>query len=278
MSTEKDTTRVVRSWLEEGASALPDRVLDAVLDQLPATHQRRAPLHWRSLGALRLPVFAPAAAALVIAAVMVVTIVPLLGPGGPGLSPRPSPSSSSSPEPSLDIPPLTLTHTIQDLPVELTVRSPSEWATCEINNFERAVCTSDLREGPEVAFQIVDRVPVDPCAPEEGLVELGPTVDDLVEAITGLPGFSPSPVTDITLDGYAGKELTTIAPVGVGCELFVWGNPERMNGVGSTERNLIRIVDVDGTRIMITAAYFPQDGPEYVATLEAIMDSVDFLP
>ena len=41
MSTERDVTRIVRSWLEEGATALPDRVLDAVLDQVPATSQRR---------------------------------------------------------------------------------------------------------------------------------------------------------------------------------------------------------------------------------------------
>ena len=41
MSTDRDTTRIVRSWLEEGVTALPDRVLDAVLDQVPATSQRR---------------------------------------------------------------------------------------------------------------------------------------------------------------------------------------------------------------------------------------------
>ena len=42
MSTDRDVNRIVRSWLEEGVSALPDRVLDTVLDQLPATPQRRA--------------------------------------------------------------------------------------------------------------------------------------------------------------------------------------------------------------------------------------------
>ena len=42
MSAERDETRIVRSWLEEGVTVLPDRVLDAVLDQVPATPQRRA--------------------------------------------------------------------------------------------------------------------------------------------------------------------------------------------------------------------------------------------
>ena len=41
MSTDRDVTGIVRSWLEEGVTALPDRVLDSVLDQVPATPQRR---------------------------------------------------------------------------------------------------------------------------------------------------------------------------------------------------------------------------------------------
>ncbi len=42
MSTDRETTRIVRSWLEDGVTQLPDNVLDAVVDQLPTTHQRRA--------------------------------------------------------------------------------------------------------------------------------------------------------------------------------------------------------------------------------------------
>ena len=42
MSTDRDVTRIVRSWLEEGVTTLPDRVLDDVLDRLPSTRQRRA--------------------------------------------------------------------------------------------------------------------------------------------------------------------------------------------------------------------------------------------
>ena len=41
MKPERDTTALVRSWLENGVTDLPDRVLDPVLDQLPATPQRR---------------------------------------------------------------------------------------------------------------------------------------------------------------------------------------------------------------------------------------------
>jgi hypothetical protein len=41
VSADREVTRIVRSWLEKGVTALPDRVLDNVLDQVPATRQRR---------------------------------------------------------------------------------------------------------------------------------------------------------------------------------------------------------------------------------------------
>ena len=65
MSTDRDVTRIVRSWLEEGVTALPDRVLDAVLDQLPATPQRRAPWPARRLRDMNILLVLPRAAAAV---------------------------------------------------------------------------------------------------------------------------------------------------------------------------------------------------------------------
>ena len=41
MTTEHETLHIIGSWLEDGRTRLPDHVLDAVLDQLPATPQRR---------------------------------------------------------------------------------------------------------------------------------------------------------------------------------------------------------------------------------------------
>ena len=46
MSSDRELTRIVRSWLEEGVNVLPDRVLDDVLAELPVTPQRRP--WWRA--------------------------------------------------------------------------------------------------------------------------------------------------------------------------------------------------------------------------------------
>ena len=40
MSSDRELTRIVRSWMDEGVNVLPDRVLDDVLAQLPVTSQR----------------------------------------------------------------------------------------------------------------------------------------------------------------------------------------------------------------------------------------------
>jgi hypothetical protein len=93
MSTDRETTRIVRSWLEEGATALPDRVLDAVLDQLPATPQRRS--RWPTWRSNRMNTYAKllaAAAAILVVAVLGYQFLPRTGgPGGqPTIAPPPS--------------------------------------------------------------------------------------------------------------------------------------------------------------------------------------------
>ena len=100
MSTDRNTTRIVRSWLAEGVTALPDRVLDAVLDQVPATPQRRSLWPARRIT----PLNTYAKAAIAAAAVLAVAIVGynlLPRSGGVGASPTPTlqetPSASPAP-------------------------------------------------------------------------------------------------------------------------------------------------------------------------------------
>ena len=97
MSSDRDTTRIVQSWLEEGVNVLPDRVLDGVLGRLPATPQRRRWWQaWRNPLMSRSLTTALASAAVV--AVLVVGIGLYLNqrnaitPGG-----SPSPGHTSTP-------------------------------------------------------------------------------------------------------------------------------------------------------------------------------------
>jgi len=95
MSTERDVTRIVRSWLDEGVTKLPDRVLDAVLDQVPATPQRRS--WWPAWRSNRMNTYAKliaAAAAIAVVAVVGYQLLPRNGGvgGQPTTVPSPSPT------------------------------------------------------------------------------------------------------------------------------------------------------------------------------------------
>jgi hypothetical protein len=92
MSTDRETTLAVRSWLEDGVNRLPDRVLDAVLDQVPATPQRRSGWSaWRSYRMNTYLKLAAAAAAVLVVAVVGYQLLPRSGGiGGPGPSPTPT--------------------------------------------------------------------------------------------------------------------------------------------------------------------------------------------
>ncbi len=102
MSTDRDTTRLVRSWLEEGATALPDRVLDTVLDQVPATPQRRS--WWPARRLRNMNIYAKlalAAAAVVVALLLGANLLPRSpSVGSPSPTPAVSPTPSSTPSPS----------------------------------------------------------------------------------------------------------------------------------------------------------------------------------
>ena len=96
MTAERDTERIVRSWLELGATRLPDHILDGVLDQLPATPQRRS--WWPAWRFAQMNVslkLAIGAAAVVLVAMLGYNLLPGRsdsGVGGPVASPTASPT------------------------------------------------------------------------------------------------------------------------------------------------------------------------------------------
>ena len=101
MSTDRDTTRIVRSWLQTDEYESADRVLDAVLDQLDTTPQRRS-TWWP---ARRLPQMNTTAKLGIVAAAVVVAAFlgirfllpgPNIGTDGPTPTVAPSPAALHS--------------------------------------------------------------------------------------------------------------------------------------------------------------------------------------
>jgi hypothetical protein len=177
-------------------------------------------------------------------------------------------------------------YTLSDFPAAITfdvppLEPPAVWFACSPSPVEQAVCHES---GPNlvsaVTFQIVDNV-VAGCSDQETAELLdppvGPSVDDLVTAISSLEGYEATAPTDITVSGFEGKELTLTA-VMHGCGA-TWATADRVTGMGTGERNLLRILDIDGVRVVIAGAYHSTTTSEAdVAILEQVMDSVRIAP
>ena len=295
MSTDRDVTRIVRSWMDEGVTQLPDRVLDAVLDQLPATPQRRpSRLARRFLSMNTYLKFGLAAAAVVAAVVIGLQFIGqpnIVGP--PDDTPTPSvaePSASVGPQAlpmELGLPISSGTYALSGFPVGITlevptVASPIQWKACSENNVEQGVCywPTAADTAGQLAFLIVENVVADPCDPgwadsSGALLDppAGPSVDDLVTAMTSLPGFEATTPVDYTLNGFDGKQFTLTA--GTACDSYAtWATELRTAGVGPGSVNLVHVLDVDGVRVVITIDSAPNNQP----TFQGVLDSVQIEP
>jgi len=98
MNERSDVGPVLRTWFEDGPSAMPDRVIDIVADRIGRQRQRRAwRLLWRPGPMNRTLTYAAALAVVALVAIVGWQLLP--GDGGVGTvnpTPLPSPSVASS--------------------------------------------------------------------------------------------------------------------------------------------------------------------------------------
>ena len=290
--SEYDFDRTARLWLDDGPSQMPDRALDAALATIGRTRQRRA--IWP---ASRLPFMTPtlriaASAAAVLALVAVVAIG--LGPSGPGaIEATPTPTPTVSPSP-LVIPsgegPVLLTPgmylAVSSFLKRIILTLFDGWSGNIGGPY--AVFLSRLVPNAEIDFSIFDTVYADPCHFDRGAMSPppGPTVDDLVTALTNLPGMTVTPVKDVTVAGYHGRQFTMTAPATTnGCTLpagagfRIWELPlGATNDMEPGERQQVTVLDVDGTRIVLTVMGFEGATTTPTPEVEGIVNSIRIEP
>jgi hypothetical protein len=289
---DHDLHHLLDAWMDLGPEVAPVRVADAARLEARSTRQVVTLAGWTPP---RLPFLNMATLQVALATVLIVAVT-LLGyrylagssVGGPGIEdPLPSPTASSSTRPI----PLTFSagnlapgrYTLAgSFPVELTLDLPAGWSSCSIGVLEQGVCRSPAQDEFAIGinFLFVENVVADPCNGSD-LQDppVGPTVEDLVTAVSSLEGFEATAAEDATVDGFPAKRLTVTAPDESGCDLSTWATPDRTNGVGRSEINDLHIVDVDGVRILISAAYFPElVTPEDLAATEEVLASIQIEP
>jgi hypothetical protein len=294
MSTNRDMTRIVRSWLRTDEHESADRVLDHVLAVLDATPQRRSPWPARRIADMNtLAKFAIAAAAVVVVAVVGINLLPASGGvgGGSNLSPSPSlaPTAPPSPSPSPaavfptkgDLAIGQHAMTLAGVPLTFNV-AISGWVSNGEWGIDRS--TGMTPDGAGFIFwstQTPVGVFTDPCAAVKGPPLA--SAADLAAAVASLPGIDVvSGPSDVTVGGYPAKHVVITVREDVGCraESFnLWYAPRAdlaryASELGSTIR--VWIVDVDGTLVWIDGETYKGAGPEPAQQIQQIIDSIRF--
>jgi hypothetical protein len=292
MSTDRDTTRVVRSWLQTDEHESADRVLDGVLDQLDTTPQRRS-TWWP---ARRFPEMSNTAKLALGGVAVVVTALLGIGfllPGGPRIG-GPGPTTPPTPTPSpisldgandrvLDAGTYVSTPFPAD-PMRFTLTFPAGWRAFVDGAFlPAAEGSSEAPDGMAFGFSKIDSLYSDPCfASGAGDVEVGTTVDELVGAFAEQTAYEVSAPTDVSLAGYSGKRVDLTLPSDLGTStcgyeyFFPWPGSVYSQGPGNLWH--LWILDVDGSRVVVTTNDFAGTPAEDRAEMQAILDSLRIEP
>jgi hypothetical protein len=140
-----------------------------------------------------------------------------------------------------------------------------------------------------VAFWDVDLIYGHPCQWDGTLLQPGPTVDDLANALVAVPLRHATKPTDVTLDGYAGEYLEWSVPSDMDfstCDLDGdehefkswtakgWADSRSQQAPGQVDQ--LWILDVAGARLVIDASPMPYATAEERAELLGIVESIRF--
>jgi hypothetical protein len=293
MSTDRDTTRLVRSWLEEGVTALPDRVLDAVLDQVPATHQRRPWWPTRRFADMNTYAkLATAAAAVLLVAVVGYQLLPSkpgLSGGVPTPSPSPTPALSPSATPALptgSLAPGTYTQrgtAYTSAPFSFAV--PAGWSYADGNIFKG---THTEAAAVTIDSWLVDHVYPDACRSSGRSVAVGPTKAELVAALTAQVGVKRTGPTSVTFGGLPATRFVLAEAAGMpasGCDggiLHIWadvgGSDAGGEPIAPGSTQTIYVIESAGHATAFAVQRPQGTSAADLAELQSILDSVTFLP
>ena len=276
MSSEHDLERAVRAWLSDGRESLPDRYLDAALDEVSTTNQRRRGASaWRSSGMNMFARYGLAAAAALLVAILGWTV--LFNGSHVSNSPTPSPVPSASASPS------GLVH-LSDagFAVPVTYEMPSSWTTGPGGGY-----VTRLEGQPHwgVGWYSGVRLQADPCHPSRGFVTPapGPKPEDLAAALKAIPGLTVSDPVAYNSPGHSGVMVEFRYTGPSTCESsnrfdvqIMQGDRSAKDVINSAYDLRWYITEVHGTRIVIEAwsAGTPLAG--VMRDLASVIDSMQF--
>ena len=280
---ERSFDQLLEAWMDLGPTRAPDRVADAARLEVRTTRQRPAFLsQWatRRFPEMNNTLRFALAAAAVVAALVGLTYFVAPNVGSPDLiRPRQCPPIRHRRRPrsiSRRDPWPRVLYLIDNVgPMRITVAVPEGW---QKNAIPAAVWTSNSEA--HIGFATVDNVFSDPCSSASGLADpaVGPTIDDLVSALQGLPGIEVTPPEDVTVDGFSGQSLELTSPEDTCGESMLWIIQPANEAMPLDPHARVWILDVDGSRLVITAHDRPGAATNQVDEMQAMVDALQIEP
>jgi hypothetical protein len=298
MSTDLDTTRIVRSWLRTDEHESAERILDDVLVLLDATPQRRS--WWPARRSPHMNVFAKfaiAAAAVVAIAIVGINLPPRIGGdvgAAPTASPSPTPSPSPSAPPSASIifapaGPLGVgRHTLSEDGTVFSMEVPEGWHSSGIDCSACAPNAGWLQRGADDSTQPdavwmpiwgIDTVASDPCAHKAAPVAR--SAAELAAAVASIPGVDVvTAPKDVVVGGRPAKHVVIKVPGDIACaarQFNLWAD----NGIfrwatALDQTNRVWIVDLGDKLFWIEAESYKGAAPAIDAEVRGMIDSIQF--
>jgi hypothetical protein len=284
-------TPELQGWINDGPrpNELPDSVFDVVMERVPAIRQRHSGWPPATLPSLNL-----------MARVGLATMVVLLAVWAGYNAPRgfdfagPGPSASAAEDTAAAVRqtlrywtgremPAGTYYVDEPFPARIAFTVPDGMVAYTVLSGFAGLCASTCE--PEIAgldFWKVDGGYADACAGTALDTPIGPSVDDFVEYLQAVEGVSVGSVSDVTLAGYEGVYVETVADSDTSeCDnglmsLFFSRSDgyyyARRAAGGGVDR--LWILNVEGRRLVIDVFSAPEATDAQVEDLVGVAESI----
>lgn len=288
MTRDRDDERELRAWLAGPTDQLPDVYLDAALNEISTTHQRRRLwLAWR-LSEMNHTSRYVLVGAVVIIAIAVGALALRPGDGfGSGSTPTPIPSATAAATPTPQPTPSETQIAAANFVVPFTITVPSAWSS----GFGDAHRVGTYAGSSETGFWGVNvyagvRLYSDPCHPSAGFTTSGEftTPADLLASLATLPGLTVSSPAAYNSPGHSGLMVSfQYTGDAVGCELpnagvqvFATNLVDHDAGINAGYQQRWFVSEDKGKLIVIEAWAGSVPLADKMSVLQPIVDSITF--
>jgi hypothetical protein len=307
MNQRSDIDRVLKVWMADGPSAIPDRVVDVIATRIAVQRQRRAwPFPGRTTMTTQIKLIAGLAAALVVAVVGYNLLPGTTGPGTPTAVPTVSAQPSAGPpaSPVADLPDgilqagryrMDLSFIEPGLSVLADV--PAGWqGEREVPALLGPGATSN--DGVLIGFMAADTLFSDPCnwdldgsgdRGQPGDIAVEPDRFRLADTLRSNPAYTYIRSEPYSIDGFPAFDVELQLPgsdvlaacdrspdTGAGGDFLVFGGGFWAQGPDNHWR--LSIIEVDGSLLVALVSSFGETSELHVSAGQAIVDTLDIMP